>query len=75
MRQVNLFSCVKSVRCSPFLFDKLCKLNSLFTFIPILAFTSPLMTRKLCFFDATNKGVKHILEGDTIYQPLRSGRI
>ena len=46
---VNLFSSVKSVRCSPFLFDKLCKLNLWFTFLPIWAFMPPPMTRTLCF--------------------------
>ena len=49
LRHVNLFSSVKSVWCSLFLFDELCKLNLLFTFLPIRAFMSPPMTRTLCF--------------------------
>ena len=49
LKHVNLFSCVKSVRCSPFLFDKLCKLDLLFTFLPIYAFMSLPMMRTLCF--------------------------
>ena len=49
MRHVNLFSSVKSVRCSPFLFDELCKLNYLFMFLPIRAFMSPPMMRMLFY--------------------------
>ena len=39
---------MKSVRCSPFQFNELSKLNLLFTFLPIWAFTSPPMIRTLC---------------------------
>ena len=40
---------MKSVRCCPFLFDELCRLNLWFPFFPIWAFMSPPMTRTLCF--------------------------
>ena len=47
-RNISRFSSEKSVRCFPFLFAVLCKLNLLFTFLPIWAFMSPPMIRTLC---------------------------
>ena len=49
LRHVNLFSSVISHRCYPFRYDELCKLNLLFTFLPICAFMSPPMMGTLCF--------------------------
>ena len=49
LRQVNLFSIMKSVRCCPFLFDVLYRLYLLCLFFPIWAFISPPMISRLCF--------------------------
>ena len=49
VRHVNLFSIVKSVRCCPFLFDELCRLNLRFLFLSLWPFLSLPMTRTLCF--------------------------
>ena len=64
---------MKSVRCSPFLFDKLCKVNLLFMFLPICAFMSPPMMRTL-FQDAMNKRGYHMKEGDEIHFFTNIGR-
>ena len=55
MRHVNLFSSMKSVRCSSFLFDELCKLNLLFTFFTNLDIHVSTDVENV-FQDATNKG-------------------
>ena len=60
LRHVNLFSIVNSVRCCPFLFDELCRLNLWFPFFPVWAFMSPPMTRTLCFgMLRTKKNLEH----------------
>ena len=39
---------MKSIRCSLFLFDVLCKLNLFFMFLPIRTFMFPPMTKTSC---------------------------